>query len=103
VLLRHGLGAESLAWLAVFLLAPASAVYYPVSVLPPWLQYVAWGLPSAHIFEGMRAVMFGRGFPLDHLIAAGALDALYLLIGGAVFLYAFRKAREQGSLLQMGE
>ena len=38
LLLRHGLGAESLAWLAVFLLAPASAVYYPVSVLPVWLQ-----------------------------------------------------------------
>ena len=44
LLLRHGLGAESLAWLAVFLLAPASAVYYPVSVLPTWLQYFAWAL-----------------------------------------------------------
>jgi ABC-2 type transport system permease protein len=103
LLLRHGLGAESLAWLAVFLLAPASAVYYPVSVLPIWLQHVAWLLPAAHVFEGMRAVMFEARFPLDHFLAAAALDAVYLLIGAIVFLIAFRQARERGALLQMGE
>ncbi len=103
LLLRHGLGAESLAWLAVFLLAPASAVYYPVSVLPGWLQYVAWALPSAHVFEGMRAVMFGGVFRVDHFIAALVLDLVYIAFGAAVFLYAFRQARERGALLQMGE
>ena len=103
LLLRHGLGAESLAWLAVFLLAPASAVYYPVSVLPVWLQYVAWTLPAAHVFEGMRAVMFEGRFPLDHFLAAAALDAVYLVVGTAIFLIAFRQARERGALLQMGE
>ncbi|HEX7968225.1 MAG TPA: ABC transporter permease [Stellaceae bacterium] len=103
LLLRHGLGAESLAWLAVFLLAPASAVYYPVSVLPVWLQYIAWALPSAHVFEGMRTVMFEGIFRVDHFLAALALDILYIAFGGAVFLYAFRQARERGALLQMGE
>ena len=103
LLLRHGLGAESLAWLAVFLLAPASAVYYPVSVLPVWLQYAAWGLPSAHVFEGMRAVMFQGVFRLDHFFAALGLDIVYTVFGGMVFLYAFRQARERGALLQTGE
>jgi ABC-2 type transport system permease protein len=103
LLLRHGLGAESLAWLAVFLLAPASAVYYPVSILPVWLQYFAWGLPSAHIFEGMRAAMFEHVFRLDRFLWAAALDLVYLLVGGVVFLIAFRSARRRGSLLQTGE
>ena len=103
MLLRHGLGAESLAWLAVFLLAPASAVYYPVSVLPSWLQDVAFLLPSAHVFEGMRAVMFQHVFRLDHFIAAALLDAVYLTLGGAIFLYAFRGARRRGALLMVGE
>jgi ABC-2 type transport system permease protein len=103
LLLRHGLGAESLAWLAVFLLAPASAVYYPVSVLPVWLQYVSWGLPSAHVFEGMRAVMFQGVFRLDHFFWALALDIVYTAFGGAVFLVAFRQARQRGALLQTGE
>jgi ABC-2 type transport system permease protein len=103
LLLRHGLGAESLAWLAVFLLAPASAVYYPVSVLPVWLQYVAWTLPAAHVFEGMRAVMFEGVFRVDHFFAALALDVLYVAFGAVVFLYAFRQARQRGALLQTGE
>ena len=103
LLLRHGLGAESLAWLAVFLLAPASAVYYPVSVLPVWLQYASWALPSAHVFEGMRAVMFQGVFRLDHFFWALALDIVYTAFGAAVFLYAFRKARQRGALLQTGE
>jgi ABC-2 type transport system permease protein len=103
LLLRQGLGAESFAWLAVFLLAPASAIYYPVSVLPHWLQLIAWALPTAHVFEGMRAVMFQGSFRLDHFFAALALDALYLALGGAVFLWAFRAARRRGALLQTGE
>ena len=57
MILRHGMGAESLAWLAVFTLSPISAVYYPVSILPHWLQHVAWALPSTYVFEGMRAVI----------------------------------------------
>jgi ABC-2 type transport system permease protein len=103
LLLRHGLGAESLAWAAVFLLAPASAVYYPLSILPRWLQDAAAFLPSAHVFEGMRAVMFDHVFRLDHFIAAALLDLVYLAVGAIVFLYAFRRARHRGALLQMGE
>jgi ABC-2 type transport system permease protein len=103
LLLRHGLGAESMAWLAIFMLAPASAVYYPVSVLPVWLQYVAWVLPSAHVFEGMRAVMFEHVFRWDHFAAAAALDLVYIALGGVVFLHAFHQARERGALLQTGE
>jgi ABC-2 type transport system permease protein len=103
LILRHGLGAESIAWFAVFILAPVSAIYYPVSILPRWLQYVAWCLPSAHIFEGMRAVMFRDVFPLDHLIAAVGLDFVWLAAGGVVFLVFMRQARRRGALIQMGE
>ena len=103
LLLRQGLGAESMAWLAVFVLAPAAAIYYPVSILPVWLQWVAWMLPAAHVFEGMRAVMFDGSFPLGHFLAASALDLVYLLIGIGVFLQAFESARRKGSLLQTGE
>jgi ABC-2 type transport system permease protein len=103
LILRHGQGAESIAWLAVFVLAPISAVYYPVTVLPPALQYVALALPSAHVFEGMRAVMFEHVFRLCDFFAALGLDLVYLGLGGAAFLYAFRGARRRGALLQVGE
>jgi ABC-2 type transport system permease protein len=103
LILRHGLGAESLAWVAVFLLAPVSAVYYPVSVLPGWLQWVAWALPSAHVFEGMRALLFEGALRWDRLAWAVGLNALYMAGASAVFARYFEDARERGALLQTGE
>jgi ABC-2 type transport system permease protein len=103
LILRFGLGAESLAWFLVFALAPVSGVYYPVSVLPDWVETIAFALPSAHVFEGMRAVLIEHEFRLDLLRNALLLDAGYLAIGMASFLFAIRLARRRGLLHQVGE
>ena len=42
LVLRNGLGAESVVWTVMFALLPLACVYYPVAVLPNWLQYVSW-------------------------------------------------------------
>jgi len=103
MVLRHGLGAESLAWAVIFAITPLSGVYYPVKVLPTWLQPLAKALPSTHVFEGMRAVMIEHTFRYDLLANAAALNTLYLLVGGAVFLAAFHAARKRDLLLHVGE
>lgn len=103
LVLRYGQGAESLAWAAIFLVQPVSGVYYPISVLPEWLQAIAWGLPSAHVFEGMRAVLIDGVFRADLLVAAVALNVLYMAAGTAIFLGIVRYARVHGQLLQIGE
>ena len=78
-------------------------MYYPVSILPNWLQHVAWALPSTYVFEGMRAVLFTGIFRADYLFNALALDVFYVTLGAAGFLFAFHDARRRGVLLQMGE
>ena len=103
LVLRYGLGAESLAWVAIFAVAPVSGIYYPISVLPHWLQGVAWMLPSSHVFEGMRAVLFGHGFRIDLLVSAMALNGVYLVAAVTVFLLVFRAARRRDLLLHIGE
>lgn len=103
LILRFGLGAESLAWITIFALAPVSGIYYPVSSLPGWLQPISWILPSSHVFEGMRAVMFAHSFRLDHLAWAVGLNTAYLAIGAALFLYTFHVARRRGLLMKLGE
>jgi ABC-2 type transport system permease protein len=103
LLLRFGLGAENLAWFIGFMMAPISAVYYPVSVLPGWLQAVAWSLPSTYVFEGMRAVLFEHRFRFDLLAGALALNLVFLSIAFALFIAAFQSARRRGTLLQVGE
>lgn len=103
LVLRFGLGAESLCWLGIFLVAPISAIYYPVDVLPTWLQYVALSLPGAHVFEGMRAVLFDGTFRWDFFWQATALNALYLTLTSLFLLKMIRVAREKGLLLNQGE
>ena len=103
IVMRYGLGAENIAWGAVFILQPISAVYYPVNVLPWWLQAVARWLPSTQVFEGMRAVLFQHTFRVDLLLNAVMLNAIYLALGVGLFLFFFRAVRIRGQLLHVGE
>ena len=54
LILRHGAGAEPLAWSVLFGLAPFSAVFYPVSVLPAVLRPVANLAPSRPLQKNTR-------------------------------------------------
>lgn len=103
LVLRFGLGAESLAWAAIFALLPVSGVYYPIAALPEWLQTVAWGLPPSYVFEGMRAVLRTGAVRLDLMAWAAVLNLLYFALGAAAFLFSFHVARKRGLLLQIGE
>jgi len=103
LVLRYGLGAESLAWVAIFALAPVSGIYYPIDTLPDWLLPVSYALPSAYVFEGMRAVLLEQRFALDLLFYAVALNAVYLGASIWLFLTLFHRARRDGQLLHVGE
>lgn len=103
LILRYGLGAESLAWVGIFAIAPISGIYYPIDTLPHWLQPVAWLLPSAYVFEGMRAVLADGVFRTDFFVAAMLLNLVYLIAALSIFLYIFRVARARGLLLKVGE
>lgn len=102
IILRHGLGAEVLAWSVTFGLAPLSAVFYPVAILPGWVQVVSLALPSSHVFEGMRAALQGV-VRWDHLAAALALNAAWAAAAALLFAWQFRRARDGGTLLNLGE
>ncbi len=76
LLLRNGLGAENMAWSIMFLLLPLTCVYYPVAVLPDWLQVVAWTLPPTYVFEGLRALVVEHVFRADLMVQAFAINAV---------------------------
>ena len=98
VILRFGHAAEAIIWGTPFLLQPISAVFYPLTVLPRWLQAVARLLPSTHVFEGMRATLESGHPALGPLVPALALNAFYLAAAGAFFGWMMRRVREKGYL-----
>ena len=78
MVLKKGLGAEGLAWSLTFLLLPLCCVYYPVSTLPEWLQWVALALPPTHVFEGLRALLLENALRRRrHADGAGAQHRLF--------------------------
>lgn len=96
LVLRFGPGADILAWGLAVLLVPVSAIYYPVDVLPGWGQAMANFIPTAHVFEAVRAVLAGGQVPWYRISAAMGLNALYLA-GGLLFVRAmFETLRKRG-------
>jgi ABC-2 type transport system permease protein len=102
LMLRFGQAAEALAWGVPFLLQPLSAVFYPVDVLPPWLQTLAHLLPSMYIFEGMRTALRTGTVDSAQLLTALALNVVYLAAGAGFFGWMLRQAREKGYLSRLG-
>ena len=103
IILRNGMGAETLAWTLMFVLMPLTCVYYPVSVLPDWLQGVAWMLAPTYVFEGMRALIMQHQLRADLMLWAFALNAVYFAAAMIAFLQLLESSRRAGSLLQTGE
>jgi ABC-2 type transport system permease protein len=103
LVLRNGLGAEGIVWTLMFALLPLTCVYYPVRVLPLWLQHVSWALPPTYVFEGMRGLVIDGTFRADLMLTALALNVVLLAASFAAFLALLRSAKRQGSLLGGGE
>ena len=103
LVLRNGLGAESIVWTLMFGVMPLACIYYPVTVLPHWLQYVAWTLPPTYVFEGMRSLLIDHVFRADLMMSALAINAVLFIASFAIFLALLRSARRHGSLIQGGE
>jgi ABC-2 type transport system permease protein len=103
LVLRNGLGAENLAWTIMFIFLPLTCVYYPVAVLPHWLQAIAWSLPPTYVFEGMRALLIDHVFRADLMIESLVLNAILFVIANTAFFELLKSARRNGSLMQTGE
>ncbi len=103
LIMRFGQEAEVLAWSMVFLFQPISCVFYPMEILPGWLQPIAWANPAAHIFEGMRAVLISGGDPRVNLAWAVVLNLLLLVAVVAWFYRTFADCKDQGRLVRIGE
>jgi len=76
-------------------------VYYPVSVLPEYLQKTADLIPMTHTLEALRVVLLTDG-SLSSIAWQFTALALWAVIGLPVslacFRYALNRARRQGTL-----
>jgi len=82
-----------------------SGVYYPVSVLPGWLQPVARISPATYVLEGMRAGILqgvSTGAMLRYVWPLLLMGAVFIPLGVYIFQVAERYAKRTGKLKRSG-
>ena len=96
MVLRLGPASEWLIWPIPALLSPFAGVFYPLSTLPRWMQYVGRVLPASYVFEGIRGIVKGgHGSPPLLAVSAG-LDVLFIVAAGWTFTRVYRHAVRTG-------
>lgn len=101
LIMRFGQAAESLAWAVPFFIQPLAAVFYPVSVLPDWLEPVARALPCTPVFEGMRTVLAGGPAPWSALLHAFLLNLVFGTMAVGFFGATLKHVRKTGLLVKV--
>ena len=101
--MRFGPSFENIAWSSLFLLAPLGCIYYPIEILPTFFQIIAKVLPLVYIFEETRNILVNQSVDYGNILQAIYLNAAYLIVAILIFYYSFDKARDKGTLINIGE
>ena len=80
-----------------------SGVYYPVSVLPDWMQWVAKISPATYALRGNREqILNGAGLAWADVWPLLVIGVLSIPIGLLVFRAGERYAKKHGKLKRSG-
>lgn len=96
IVFRLGPSAEWFIWPIPALLSPFVGVFYPVAILPQWMQYVSYAFPPSYVFDSVRAVISGGQFSAQALFFGIALSLVYIVGAYFVFLAVYKKAVRTG-------
>jgi ABC-2 type transport system permease protein len=92
-----------LGFVAQGLMLVVSGVYYPVSVLPSWMQWIAKISPATYALRGNRhQILNGSGLAWADVWPLLLIGALSIPIGLAVFRAGERYAKQHGKLKRSG-
>src|SRR5215470_198513 len=79
VVLRFGPASEWFIWPVPALLSPFAGIFYPITILPRWMQFICLALPPSYVFENVRAIVAGHPVSGSALIAGISLAVFYVL------------------------
>jgi ABC-2 type transport system permease protein len=101
IIFRLGPSAEWLGWPIPLVLSIFSGVYYPISTLPPSLQYIAKILPTCYVFESIRTLLSTETFSVvlaTNCLMGASLAIIYLLIMYKFFITIYRHNLRNGAI-----
>jgi len=96
IVLRFGPATEWFLWPIPALVSPFAGVFYPISTLPAWMQYVARLLPPSYVFENLRAIVSGQAPSTAALAWSVLLAIAYVGLGCWIFVRVYRHSVRTG-------
>jgi ABC-2 type transport system permease protein len=96
IVLRLGPASEWFIWPIPAMVSPFAGVFYPLSTLPSWMQFVSNVLPPSYVFEEMRKIVVGQPVSITSLAIGIALALLYIALACFFFARVFRYAVRTG-------
>ncbi len=92
-----------LGFVAQGLMLVVSGVYYPVSVLPEWMQWISKISPATYALRGVRAsIIDGAGLAWDDVWPLLLIGVVSIPLGLVVFRSGERYAKRNGKLKRSG-
>lgn len=101
LVLKYGHSIGPLTWILPFFIQPFAAVFYPLSILPPLFQKIAFFIPISHVFEGMRHTFSTGQFDYNNFWIAILLNIVYMSASIGFFAYTLKKALKSGRLVKL--
>jgi ABC-2 type transport system permease protein len=85
------------------LMLVVSGVYYPVSVMPEWMQWISKFSPATYALRGCRtSIITGAGLAWDNVWPLMIIAVVAIPLGIAIFKRGERYAKRNGKLKRSG-
>lgn len=96
LLIYYGIRATSYVFMVSWIFAPISGIYYGLSVLPVWVQYIAHILPTYYGIDVIKTYVVHGTIDYLSLGLTTVLNILYLVLTCILFKTCFEKSRSEG-------
>ncbi len=100
-------GTEPITWLTTVVARVASGVYYPLGIIPLWLQPFGYLVPHRYALQAIRLILIdGRGLAdgtvRQDLVALALYTGVVLALGITLLRRGIRRAERVGGLSVVG-
>lgn len=96
ITIYYGQKLQVLTWIIGWLFTPFCGVFYPVEVLPPWIQRISYMLPPTYIFSYLRHLVAQQPAPISYLWVGFGLSIAYVLATSTLFKFSFSRSKVLG-------
>lgn len=95
-IITWGQNVEGLMWVVVWAFVPLSGIFFPISILPSFVQKIAYCLPQPYLFDGIRYFIKNNTMPVDMLLKGLLLSLFYFVVSLYFFKNRFEKSKQRG-------